>query len=230
MTVAPRAFRKASAGSTKADVRPSRAISGRHAWPPTASVSRKHRRRQPGGRFARLGIEGGQQQRPHQPVVQHAAAIDDLADRLAGGRPQQPRQRQVVAQPRSRHAPLADRTPTSGMRPSLISIVQRSLVARSTNGKVAVGGPTSASAAPIACRKARAPRDCPTAADDCRCRSSCPRPDRDRTGSVRPPAPPPRARRRVRPVCTSLTAAARPASPAPMTWTVRAIRRSRNAG
>ena len=109
-------------------------------------------------------------------------------------------------------------------RPSLIRSVQRSSDARSTNGNSAAAGPTKSGRAADRLRQIPAPRDCPTAPDDCRCRSSCRWCDRNRSGSGRPDRRSLRARRPVAGDCASRTAAASPARPAPIMWTVRAIR------
>ena len=83
--VAPAPARPASRSS------PSRAISGRHACPPAASVSRITAPASRAEPAARVDVEGGQQQRPHQPLIDGAAEADHLADGLVALGPQQPR-------------------------------------------------------------------------------------------------------------------------------------------
>ena len=62
-------------------------------------------------------------------------------------------------------------------------------------GKAASRRPRQPVARADACRDRRAPRDCPTAADGCRCRSSCRARRRDRSGSARRLGRSPRGRR-----------------------------------
>ena len=101
---APCDLSHSSAGSTKALDRPSCAISGRQVRPPAAMVSRKSvaaRRAEASRRFV---VEGGEQQRLDQPLIERAGAADALAHGFAARPPQQPRQHQIVERPRVWHA------------------------------------------------------------------------------------------------------------------------------
>ena len=61
--------------------------------------------------IGRVDIECGEEKRLDQPLVERAFAGDDLAHRLAGRRPQKPRQRQIVEHAGSRHPPLGIEDP-----------------------------------------------------------------------------------------------------------------------
>ena len=95
----------ASAGSINVAPSPSRAISGRQARPPAASVSRMTA---PASRAAPSGasmLSAASRSGSTSRSIERAFATDDLADRLARRRPQQPRQRQIVERAGARHAP-----------------------------------------------------------------------------------------------------------------------------
>ena len=220
------ALRSAQAAPARARssvwLRPSRAISGRQALPPAASVSRTTAPASAADPSGGSMLSAASKQRPHQPLVDDAVEADDLADRLVACRPQQPRQRQIVERLRARNAlagienPPRQRAGVEAQRPAL------------AGGEVEKGkfGGRRADQPVLrrrCCADRRARNDCRTAADDCRCRSSCRPNGRDRSGS---------GRRRLVASCTttvspravSSTAAERPARPAPMMWMVRGIR------
>ena len=150
---------------------PSRAISGRQALPPAASVSRMIAPARRGAAVLRLGVERRDEQRPRQPLVERARAGHDLADGLVGGRPQQPRERQIVARARARHAPGPVENPPrqaariDPQRPALAA--RRDRRRRSRRRADPRARPRRRSSPD---RTAR--RDWPRAAGGCRCRSS----------------------------------------------------------
>ena len=135
--------------------------------------------------------------------IERPLAGDDLADRLAGRRPQQPRQRQIVERPRSRHAPARIENPER--QPAVVEAQRPALAAGEIDeGKFGRSPDRPADARRRCCADNRARRDCRTATDDCRCRSSCRAMHRDRSGSGRRRRRWPRARRRLWPRAASL--------------------------
>ncbi len=154
---APRSRRYSSAGSISVGARPSRAISGRQARPPAASVSRITAAASFAEPSRRIDIERGEQERLDQPRVKRAVAGDHLADRLAGARPQQPRQRRDNRAARVPGTRRLESKIHNGSRPSLKRSVQRSPVVEIDKRKFGVLADRSGDApTPILRRKASA--------------------------------------------------------------------------
>ena len=112
-TRAPRAARKASAGSTKRRSEPSRAISGRQARPPRAKRLAHERagERAPSPRGGSV-LSAASRKRRDQPLIQRPVAGHDLADASRRrARDQQARQRQIVERRGSGHAPRGVENP-----------------------------------------------------------------------------------------------------------------------
>ena len=106
-----RSRRNASAGSINAPPSPSRAISGRQARPPASERFADHRTREPGRARRRFDVERGQQQRPHQPLVERAGEAHHLAHGAVALAPEQTRERQIIDGARAWYAPAPNENP-----------------------------------------------------------------------------------------------------------------------
>ena len=139
-----------------------------------ASVSRTIAPASAGARLLRLGVERREQQRPRQALVERTRALH--APRRSSARrtrQQQPSERQDSRSARrARHAALRIENPPR--QPARIDAQRPALAAREIDeGKLGRAPDRRAGPRRRSPRERPARRDCPTAADDCRCRSSC---------------------------------------------------------
>ena len=118
----------------------------------------------------RLGVEGRQQHRTPEPLVERSAARHDLADRPGSRGAQNRDRREIVRHARSGHAATQHRKSTRAARPELGLSVQRSPVFRSANGNSAVFATSDGARVRRCGSGSRAPPSCPRAAGGCRCR------------------------------------------------------------
>ena len=85
-------------------LKPSRAISGRHALPPSASVSRITDDASVAAPSRRIDVQSRKQHRTEQPVVKRSRAIEHVPHRSVVRHPEQARDLQIVERGRARHA------------------------------------------------------------------------------------------------------------------------------
>ena len=182
-----------------------------------------HRAEQARQRQLRLGVQRGDGERLDQAAIEGVAALQTAATvRVVGdaatGRAARDSQSHAC---RARGACATTPTRGSGRGSGAASSVRPSL--RSMNGNTGSVRAVQRGAARRCGRDSRTRRDCPTAADGCRCRCAGRARGRNTTGNARRRPAPPRRSVTVRPAWLSATAADKPARPAPMTCTWDAL-------